>query len=102
MEVLDSGGLLKVTAESEIVAKQQQEYKMIGRMPVKPGHLLFSVNTQTLEVLPVKTLKQISIGVDGKPIKLQRTNYDPKLYYTSALNKKNALKHYKIVIKKYL
>jgi hypothetical protein len=102
MQEFDSGGLLTATPESEIVAKQQQEYRMIGRMPVKPGHTLFSVNTATLEVLPVKIIKHIAMNLDGKPVKVQKTNFDPKLYYTSALNKENALKHYKKAVTIYL
>jgi hypothetical protein len=102
MQEFDSGGLLIGKPETEIVAKQQQEYKMIGRLPVKPGHLLFSVNTETLEILQVKTIKEIAVDTTGKPVKIQKTNYDPKLFYASALNKKSALKQYNKVIQKYL
>jgi len=101
MEVLDHGGLLKVSPDVQLIAEQQKEYKRVGRLPVKPGHTLFSVNTQTMEVLPVTILKQIAVNTEGKPVKIQKTNYDPKLYYTSALNKKNALKHYRKAINQY-
>ena len=70
-------------------------------MRLKSGHTLFSVNINTLEVLPVAIVKQIVVTMDGKPEKIQRTNYDPKLYYTGALNKENALKHYRKALNNY-
>jgi hypothetical protein len=98
---LDDGGILKLSADTELIAEQEKEYKKIGGMRLKPGHTLFSVNMQTLEVLPVKIVKQIAVGLDGEPVKIQKTNFDPKLYYVSALNKENAMRHYRKALNQY-
>lgn len=100
---LDNGGAIKLTPDVELIAEQQKEYKMIGRIPVRPGHTLFSVDPRTMEVKAVKITKQVAFNIKTQSAqKSQRVDYDPNLYYCSALNKKNAVKHYKRAIHKYI
>lgn len=101
IQELDGSGMLKARPDVQLIAEQNKEYKKIGAMRLKPGHTLFSVNMQTMEVLPVKVIRHVAIGMDGQAVKIQKTNYDPKLYYVSALNKKNALRHYRKALNQY-
>ncbi|MDD4970821.1 MAG: hypothetical protein PHT07_15445 [Paludibacter sp.] len=97
----DGGGALKLSPDVQLIAEQNQEYKRIGYMSLKRGHTLFSVNTETFEILPVKIVKQVAVDLDGQLVKIQKTNYDPRLFYTSALTKETALKHYRKRLNEY-
>jgi hypothetical protein len=86
---------LKLQPDTELVAEQEKHYKYIGSIGIKPGHQLFSVHMDTVEVKLVEIKRVKDVGLKGNIINRTQTLLDPKLFYCSALNKKNALKKFR-------
>jgi hypothetical protein len=85
--------LLTVTPnpnETEVQVKQQQEYKLIGKIRLRKGMKLYSFIPSSGELKEVETLNKASISLKGEPILERRASFDPKAYYIQAINFKNA------------
>ena len=76
----------------EYIQKKQHEYKLTNKKRRVPGHILFSFNLKTKEIKRASITKEVSIGLNGKPI--MKTN-EPDCYYEQALNEKNFRKRLK-------
>lgn len=79
----------------EYLAKQQHEYKHVGKLRKVPGHILFSFNCQTKEIKQAKFEREVSIGMNGQPIYKTRCVIEPNCFYEQALNEKNFIKRLK-------
>lgn len=79
----------------EYLAKKQHEYKHIGKMRKIRGHTLFSYNYKTKEIKPAAFEREVSIGMDNKPIYKSRCVIEPNCFYEQALNQKNFIKRLK-------
>lgn len=60
-----------------------------------PGHILFSFNLKTKEIKRASITKEVSIGLNGKPIMKTKIAIEPDCYYEQALNEKNFRKRLK-------
>ena len=88
--------------KTEIQAKKKQrlEYKLIGSMSHRAGHILFSINTITGEIKqaeyqkePIITWEQAKMINEGVGIP-RKVIIEPNCVYIEALNEENALKKY--------
>lgn len=80
----------------EYLQKQQSEYKPVSRIKKNPGHILFSFNRKTGEIIQRASIThKVSIGLDMKPITTTKTVIEPDCYYEQALNEKNFRKRLK-------
>ena len=70
--------------------KQKQEYKHIGSIKIIKGLTLYACNMETQEINKVVIEKKASIGLDGKEVRQQKAQHDPKCVYIQAINIKNA------------
>jgi hypothetical protein len=89
--------LEKLIPEIEVSQEKQEEtnFRLIGSLIVKPGHKLYSVNMDTLEVtIAAVEYPTVKLNKDMTITAEKRVFYAPNIYYTSALNSKNAIKHY--------
>ena len=77
----------------EILDKQQHEFKIIGRQPKVPGHILFSFNLKTGEIkkAPVEHSKDIDFKT-REPLFSDRIVIEPDCLYRQALNRRNFIK----------
>jgi hypothetical protein len=86
--------LLKIIPDNKdeirIVKEQEKEYKFIGSLILKPGHSIFKYNELTWEITLPEINRQIAVKLDGKPIKKQKILFEPNCIYIAALNKRNA------------
>jgi len=94
MEIFDLKSA-KDTEGIKIELNVQQEWKLIGAKYVRPGHTLFEIDIETLEVKKVTAKSQVAISITGEIIKRHDAIFNPKVFYMPALNAKNALKAYK-------
>ena len=79
----------------EAVDKEKMEYKLIGSMVYRRGHTLFSYNRVTEEIKVVKPASKAALNLDGSTTISHEVQFEPKLMYIQALNKKNALRKFK-------
>lgn len=79
----------------ENLEKEKVEYKLIGQMRRVRGHTLFSFNRVTGEIKPATLVKEVLVGIDGKPAFNTKTVVEKDCYYEQALNKKNFIKRLK-------
>lgn len=75
--------------ELVIKKKQQEEFKMVGKIRRRPGLKLFSFNMVTKEFQEVQQEKRVSIGFDGKPVYETRVSHDKDCIYGQSLNLEN-------------
>lgn len=95
--------------KTEIQQKKQQkkEQKMIGSIRHRKGMTLFSINSVTGVVKPAEYVKESTITLE-QALKLlhsegnttRRVFVEKDCIYIEALNKENALKKYKKLLKK--
>lgn len=90
MKELES--IQKDKQEISVQKKQQKEKELIGQIKPKPGHRIFEINTETGKVQEATFTQEINFSLTGKNNK--QIFVQPKCIYISALNKKNAVKHY--------
>lgn len=90
----------KDKTEIQAKKKQRQEYKLIGSMSHRAGHILFSINTITGEIKqaeyqkePIITWEQAKMINEGVGIP-RKVIIEPNCVYIEALNEENALKKY--------
>ena len=77
----------------ELLQKQQKELKFVGRVRVRPGHTMFSYNTETGEVKVAPVRYEVSIDFKTRqPIRTKKILVESNCIYRQALNKKNFLK----------
>jgi hypothetical protein len=96
--------LEKLTPEIEVNQEKREEtnFRLVGSLLVLPGHKLFGVNMDTLEVtIAAIEYPTVKMNKDMTVTAKKKVFYSPNIYYTSALNKENALKHYIRTLKKY-
>lgn len=79
----------------EYIQKKQHEYKLMDKKRRVPGHILFSFNLKTKEIKRASITKEVSIGLNGKPIMKTKIAIEPDCYYEQALNEKNFRKRLK-------
>lgn len=79
----------------EYIQKKQHEYKLTNKKRRVPGHILFSFNLKTKEIKRASITKEVSIGLNGKPIMKTKIAIEPDCYYEQALNEKNFRKRLK-------
>lgn len=77
----------KVRVEQSV--KQQQEFKMIGRVLRKPGLTLFSYNTVTGEMKEAAIERDIAMVFGGEVKRSTKVKIEPHCIYGQALNMKN-------------
>jgi hypothetical protein len=90
--------------EIEVSQEKQEEtnFRLIGSLIVKPGHRLYGVNMDTLEVtLAAIEYPTVKLNKDMTVTAKKKVFYAPNIYYTSALNPVNALKHYRKSLERY-
>lgn len=75
--------------------QQEKHFKLIGSMAVQRGHRLYAVNMDNLETtIATVEVPTAILTKEGTVQTKKRVYYAPNIYYTSALNAVNALKHY--------
>lgn len=74
----------------ELVAKKQNEYRLVGRVTRRPGHRLFEYDKTTGTVVEAQCSVKVALGDDGKPVKRTITQVHANCIYLQALNLKNA------------
>lgn len=79
----------------EYIQKKQHEYKLTNKKRRVPGHILFSFNLKTKEIKRASITKEVSIGLNGKPIMKTKIAIEPDCYYEQVLNEKNFRKRLK-------
>lgn len=81
----------------EIPSKQLMS-KRKGFILIKRGHTPYKIDKKTREVTPIAILKSTIQKVDHGLIKTEflrhKASADSDYFYTSALNEKNALRHF--------
>lgn len=79
--------------EIEVLDKQKQEFKLIGRQRKVPGHTMFSFNTKTgeIKVAPIEHSKVCDFRT-REPVYKDRIVIEPDCLYRQALNRKNFVK----------
>lgn len=81
--------------ESEIVAEQKKEIKLLGSQRKVAGHTMFEYNLLTKEIKPA-LYDEVKIQVNGSQAHQNTTRYklviNEQCFYVQALNQKNALK----------
>lgn len=90
---------LKPAQDKVVQIQQVHERHRAHQIFLRPGQKCFSVNKKTLEVLEVKAeVSHIQkIPLDKFDYELMRHKADGNpvdFFYTAAINKKNALRHY--------
>lgn len=77
----------------EILDKQKQEFKFIGRERKVPGHTMFSLNYKTgeIKVADIEHVKDIHFTT-RRQVTNDRIVIEPNCIYRQALNKKNFIK----------
>lgn len=79
--------------EIEVIDKQRQEFKLIGRIRKRPGHTMFSYNLRSGEVKVAEVLSRSAINyMTKKPIANAKIVIEKDCIYRQALNKKNFVK----------
>lgn len=76
----------------EMVAKKQNEYRLVGRVTRRPGHRLFEYDKTTGTVVEAQCSVKVALGDDGKPVRRTITQVHANCMYLQALNLKNARK----------
>ena len=79
----------------EYLQKQKAEYKLKNKVRCVPGHTLFSFNQKTKEIKRAEIVKEVSVGLNMKPVTTAKTVIEPDCYYEQALNEKNFRKRLK-------
>lgn len=74
----------------ELVAKKQNEYRLVGRVTRRPGHRLFEFDKNTGTVVEAQCSVKVELGNDGKPVQRTITQVHANCIYLQALNLKNA------------
>ena len=79
--------------EISVKQKKQQEYQLIDKIVPHPGHTIWKINNETLEIEKAKFVNSVTFFVGEAPKKeiLIIEGYT----YVSALSKKTALKKFK-------
>jgi len=79
--------------EIEVLDKQRQEFKLIGRTKKAPGHTMFSFNLKTgeIKVADIQQCKSIDY-ITRKPLANAKIVIEKDCIYRQALNKKNFVK----------
>lgn len=73
----------------EMVAKKQNEYRLVGRVTRRPGHTLFEYDKNTGTVKEAQCTVKVELR-DGKPVQRTITDVHANCIYLQALNLKNA------------
>jgi len=82
----------KQRIEISVKKQQESEYKLKGRMRLKPGLTLWSFNWQTMELKKADIITCESIDFETKmPRENKKVNMDMKCYYFQALNQRTAV-----------
>lgn len=73
----------------EIVIPVKTEHKLVGRLPIQPGHTCFEMNlrTQTVTVAKYETIA-------SWPTSKKKLIIQPDCIYCTALNTRNAIKRF--------
>ena len=80
-------------AQTEQVQEQRREYKFIGSQKRQKGHILFSINSKTMEIKEALIVEKSSFNAISKQMeKKSEVKIEPDCYYIQALNKKNVIK----------
>ena len=101
MKEFDSNRDVKEKAKVEITQQKDQEYQLVYQSTIIPhsGHILYEINTQTLEILKAKYHKKDYV-FRSKWKKGDRDAVNSEviinegMVYVSALNEENAFKQY--------
>ena len=80
--------------KQEIQDKINKELKYIGSILHQSGHTLFEINLNTGIIKEAVITREVSVGIDGKPIFKRKVNINKECYYLEALNVKNAKKKF--------
>lgn len=78
----------------EYLQKQQQEYRLVGKVRKRTGHTLFSFNTKTKEIKVAEIKHEVKLA-NGMAVKTAKIAVKPDCYYEQALNEKNFIKRLK-------
>lgn len=78
--------------KQEVVAKQQKEYKLIGKQRVVKGHILFEFNKITKEIKPAQISRSAALSLQGQPVFTTKAEVHQDCFYLQALNVRNARK----------
>ena len=57
----------------EYLQKQKAEYKLKNKVRCVPGHTLFSFNQKTKEIKRAEIVKEVSVGLNMKPVTTSKT-----------------------------
>ena len=80
-------------AQTEQVQEQRKEYKFIGSQKRQKGHILFSINSKTMEIKEAVIVEKSSFNALSKQMEKKReVKIEPDCYYGQALNKKNFIR----------
>jgi len=91
----------KIVDKTEVQAKRQQEYKLIGSIVHMPGLTLFEWNVLMGEIKKCEVQHQVIVGIDGKVINKHKATQQKDCHYFEALNMKNAQRKVRNIIKKF-
>ena len=81
--------------------QQQKEFKLIGTMKHRAGHILFSINTRTGEVKEAEYVKKSiltwaeALNIFHGGIVKRNVQIEKDCVYIEAMNKENAMKKYR-------
>lgn len=99
MEIFDipkSSDLQK--SQVELVEQKKHEYNLVGNMRKREGHTLFSFNKVTREIKVAKIVKcKVYDYMRQGPAFNDRVDKEKDCIYLYALNKKNCIKHLRLM-----
>lgn len=90
-----SEGILSDKISTESVIPDKQEYKFIASIPHKAGMRLFSFNPENGDIKEVKLNSKAALTLEGMAEVSHEAQYDPRLRYVQAINKRNAERKFK-------
>lgn len=90
--VPDIPALEKPQTKQHEERKAPAEFHLIGQLKKTKGHTLFSYNTKTGEWKVAPVIREVLVGVDGKPVYNTKIVIEKDCIYYQALNLKNAIK----------
>lgn len=90
----------KPSTEYRKIDDRFREEKLIGSKRHRRGHKLWKFDIENNIISEVEIEYRVIIGMDRKPRKQRKVQYQKGFLYCEALNKKNAAKHFVRMIEK--
>jgi len=93
---------LKIVPDTQLVAEFQKEYTLKAKMVVQRGLILYGMDLEQMKATKVNITKNVMVGVDGKPIKENRAQFEPNVIYVWATNEYNAMRKVQRDLEKFI